>query len=117
MGKVAVFVFFCSLALFGQTNSGELRLKITDPSGLAVKAPIQIICEANQYRRTLSTDDQGTLTLQHLPYGMYQLQINLPGFSEVSQSVDVHSSLPTEYWIQLKVAAHSESVTVAPPTP
>jgi hypothetical protein len=99
--------------LFGQTNSGELRLKVTDPSGLAVKAPIQIISEANQYRRTLSTDDQGTLILQRLPYGLYQLQINLAGFAEVSQSVDVHSSIPTEHSIQLKVVAQGESVTVS----
>jgi hypothetical protein len=110
MGRVVAFFFSCSLLLFGQSNSGELRLRVTDPSGFAVKTPIQIISEANQYQRILSTDDQGALTL---PYGMYQLQINLVGFAEVSQSVDVHSSIPTEHWIRLKVAAQSESVTVS----
>jgi len=86
---------------------------VTDPSGLAVKTSIQIISEANQYRRLLSTDDQGTLTLERLPYGVYRLRINHPGFAEVSQSVDVHSSIPTERLIQLKVLAQSESVTVS----
>lgn len=113
MGKVVVFFFSCSLLLFAQSNSGELRLRVTDPSGRAVKAPIQIISEANQYRRILNTDDQGTLTLQRLPFGVYQLQINQPGFAEVSQSVDVHSSIPTEHLIQLKVVVQSESVTVS----
>jgi hypothetical protein len=98
--------------LFGQSNSGELRLKVTDPWGLAVRAPIQIISEANQYRRVLSTDDQGALTLERLPYGIYQLQINLTGFAEVSQSINIHSSIPSEHSIQLKVVAQSELVTV-----
>jgi outer membrane cobalamin receptor len=113
MGKIVVFFFSCSLLLFGQSNTGELRLKVTDPSGLAVKTSIQIVSEANQYRRILSTDDQGTLTLQRLPYGVYQLQLNQPGFAELSQSVDVHSSIPAEYVLQLKVTAAKESVTVS----
>ena len=113
MGKVVCCFFFSSLFLLGQSNTGELRLKVTDPSGLAVKTPVQIVSEANQYRRTLSTDDQGTLTLQRLPYGVYQLEIKQPGFAGVSQSVDVHSSIPIEHPIQLTVAAQSESVTVS----
>jgi hypothetical protein len=112
MGQIVVFFFSCPSLLLGQGNTGELRLMVTDPSGLAVKSLIQIISEANQYRRILSTDDQGTLTLQRLPYGVYQLQINQPGFAEVSQAVDVYSSIPTKHLIQLKVVAQSESVTV-----
>jgi len=113
MGKLAAFFLVSSLLVFGQTNTGELRLRVTDPSGFAVKTQVQIVSEANQYRRILSTDDQGVLTLQHLPYGVYQLVINQPGFAEVARSVDIHSSLPTEHSIQLRVAAQSESVTVS----
>lgn len=113
MGKVVVFLFYCCLPLFGQSNAGELRLRVTDPSGLSVKTSIQIVSEANQYRRILSTDDQGALTLERLPYGVYQLQINQPGFAEVSESVDVHSSIPMDHVIQLKVTAPKESVTVS----
>ena len=113
MGKVVVFFFSCSLLLFAQNNSGELRLRVTDPSGVAVRAPIQVISEANEYRRTLNTDDQGSLILQHLPFGVYELQINQPGFAEVSQSVNVRSSIPTAHLIQLRVVAQSESVTVS----
>ena len=113
MGKIVVFFFSCSLLLFAQSNSGELRLRVIDPSGLAVKTPIQIVSEANQYRRVLNTDDQGVLTLQRLPYGVYQVEVRQPGFAEVSQSIDIHSSIPTEHMIQLKVVAPSESLTVS----
>jgi hypothetical protein len=113
MKRLAAFFLLCTLPLSGQSSSGEFHLKVIDPTGAAVKTTIQIVSEANQYRRVLNTDDQGTLTLQRLPYGVYQLQITQSGFGEVSQSVDVHSSIPTEHLIQLKVAAHSESVTVS----
>jgi len=112
VGKVVVLFFSFSLLLVGQTNNGELRLRVTDPSGLAVKTSIQIVSEANQYRRVLGTDDQGRLTLQGLPFGVYQIQISQPGFVEAYRSISVHSSIPTDDVIQLKVAGAKESVTV-----
>ena len=72
---IAVFFLFAGSA-FAQSNSGELRLKVTDPSGLGVKTTVQIISEANQYRNTLATNDQGALDVQRLPYGIYQLEIS-----------------------------------------
>jgi hypothetical protein len=110
--KVAVFFFSCSLSLVGQNSSGELRVRVTDPSGLAVKTSIQIVSEANQYRRVLATDDQGALTLQRLPFGVYQIQIRQPGFAEISQSINLHSSIPTDYAIELKLSGVTESVAV-----
>jgi hypothetical protein len=110
--RVAVFFFSCSLSLVGQNNSGELRFRVTDPSGLAVKTSIQIVSEANQYRRVLGTDDQGALTLQRLPFGVYQIQIRQPGFAEISQSINLHSSIPTDYAIELKLNGARESVAV-----
>ncbi|MGA7634062.1 MAG: carboxypeptidase-like regulatory domain-containing protein, partial [Terriglobales bacterium] len=79
----AIFVFsalpFLGPSMFGQRNSGELRLRVVDPSGLAVKTTVQIISEANQYRNTLTTDDQGDLDAKRLFYGIYQVQIEAPG--------------------------------------
>lgn len=113
LGKVVIPALACSATVFAQASSGELRVKVTDPSGLPIKAPIQIVSEANQYRRSFTTDDQGALTVQRLPYGMYQLQIDLPGFAGLSQSLDVHSSIPIEHSIRLTIAPRSESVTVS----
>ena len=112
MKRFAALFFFCALPLLCQSNSGELHLKLTDPSGLGVKASVQIVSEANQYRHTLTTDDQGILTVQRLPYGVYQLQIKQPGFPDISESVEIRSSIPTDSTIQLKLPSVSESVTV-----
>src|SRR5208282_4822300 len=99
MKRFVALVLFCASSLFGQSNVGELRLKVTDPSSLAVKTTVQIVSEANQYRNTLDTDNQGNLDVQRLPYGVYQIQIAKSGFAPVSQTVEIRSSIPTEYTI------------------
>ena len=113
MKRFLVLFLFCALPLLGQSNRGELRLKVTDPSGLAVKTAVQISSRANQYRTTLATDDQGRMTVQRLPYGVYQLEIKQAGFADVSASVEIRSSIPIDYVVQLKVLAVSESVNVS----
>ncbi len=102
----------CVLPLFGQSNSGELRLTITDPAGLPVKTTVQIDSLANGYRATLGTNDQGRLDLQRLPYGIYRLEVTQPGFAQVSESVDIHSSIPAEYAIRLTLPKVNQSVNV-----
>ncbi len=112
MKKFLALFFFCALPLFSQSNSGELHLKVTDPAGLGVKTTVLIVSEANQYRNTLTTSDAGTLDVQRLPYGLYQLEINQAGFATVSGTVEIRSSFPTEFSLQLKVSPVSESVIV-----
>ena len=85
MKRLLVIFLFCTFPLFGQSNSGELRIKVIDPGGLGVKITIQITSKANQYRNTLTTSDQGGLDVQRLPYGIYQLEINHPGFAGISR--------------------------------
>jgi hypothetical protein len=100
---------------FAQSNRGELRLRVLDPAGLGVKATVRITSDANDYRNNLTTSDQGTLTVQRLPYGIYRIEVAQPGFAETSQSVDVHSSIPAEFTIRLSVATVQQSVNVTAP--
>jgi hypothetical protein len=110
--KVLALFFLSVTVLFAQANDGELRLKVTDPSGLGVKATVEIKSEANQYRNTLSTDDHGSLDVQRLPFGIYQLEIKQPGFTGISRTVEVRSALPTDYTIKLILSPVNTSVTV-----
>ena len=110
--KVAALFFVCALPLFGQSNSGELRLKVTDPSHLGVKTTVHILSEGNDYRKTLATTVQGTLDVQHLPYGVYQLEIQQPGFARAVASVVIASPLPTDKTISLELLTVNQSVTV-----
>jgi hypothetical protein len=113
MMRFAAIFFFCAVPLFCQSNSGELRLRVTDPDGLGLKTMVQIVSKGNQYRNTLATTDLGNLDVQRLPYGIYQIEIKQSGFAGVSESVEIHSSIPTKYAIQLKLPSVNESVTVS----
>jgi hypothetical protein len=113
MTRLAAIFFFCAVPLFCQSKSGELRLRVTDPDGLGVKTMVQIVSRGNQYRNTLATSDLGNLDVQRLPYGIYQIEIKQSGFASVSESVEIHSSIPTRYAIQLSLPSVNESVTVS----
>jgi hypothetical protein len=115
MKRITAILVLFALPLFCQSNSGELRLKVTDPAGLGVKATVQIVSDASQYRNNLATSDQGSLDVRRLPYGIYHLEVRQQGFAVTSESVDIHSSIPTEYTIQLKLPSVNESVTVTAP--
>ena len=108
-----LLLLFCAPSLFSQSNSGELVLKVIDPSGAGVKTRVHIISEANQYQSTLTTGDRGALDVQRLPYGAYQVEITQPGFAAIFKTIEIHSSLATDVTIQLRLSSVKESVTVS----
>jgi hypothetical protein len=105
-------VLLWALPMLAQSTSGELRLTVTDPAGLGLKSTVELVSQGNQYDHTFTTDEQGKLDAKRLPYGIYQIHIQLEGFAPLSESVEIRSALPLEHTVQLKLAAVSESVTV-----
>jgi hypothetical protein len=112
LGVLLLALPLTALPVSAQSNTGELRLKVTDPDGLALKTAVELVSQGNEYRHTFTTDDQGTLDAKRLPYGIYQVQIHAQGFAPVSQQVEIRSALPLDRTIRLKVASVSESVKV-----
>jgi len=104
--------FLWVLPLCAQSNTGELRIKVTDPAGLGVKSSVQLVSEANQIRKTLLTDDAGNLVAKQLPFGVYRVEVQREGFAPFSDSVEVRSAIPAEYHVTLRIAPMSTSVTV-----
>jgi outer membrane cobalamin receptor len=98
--------------LRGQSNSGELRIKVTDPSGAAVRTDVVLVSEANDFRKTLSTDDSGALLVKHLPFGVYHVAIDHAGFAAFGDNVEVRSAIPADYVAKLTISAPNTSVTV-----
>ena len=113
MKKILLLLLSLSLPAFGQANQGELQLKVTDPSGLAVKAVVRIVSEANHYANTLTADAGGRLVAQRLPYGLYRVEIREPGFADVIEPIEIRSSIPAHSIIQLKLSSVKQSVTVS----
>ncbi len=105
-----------ALPMLAQRTTGELRLTVTDPSGLGVKSTVELMSDASQYHYTFTTDDRGNLDAKRLRYGIYQVQIEAPSFARVSETVEIRSALPLDRAIRLKVASVSESIKVTATT-
>src|SRR5271154_6765979 len=100
------------LPVFGQSNTGELRLSVTDPSGLGAKSSVELVCEANQFQQSFETDDSGNLVAKRLPFGVYRLRVQRSGFAEFTDSVEIRSAIPLALAAKLSIAASSTSVVV-----
>jgi hypothetical protein len=98
--------------MFAQSTTGELRLTVTDPAGLGLKGTVELVSRGVGYNETLTTDDQGKLDAERLPYGIYQMQIVAKGFATAVDPVEIRSALPLDRTIKLQVASVSESVKV-----
>ena len=114
-------VLFLALPLLAlpadaQSNAGELRLKVTGPDGLPLKASADLSSDALQFHRSFSTDDSGQLTARNLPFGRYRLQVHRESFSPYDGVIEIHSALPTEYVVKLSIAALSTAVQVTAET-
>jgi len=105
-------LFLSALTAPSQSNSGELHLHVADPSGRGIQASVHVISEANQYATSLQTDKQGDLDLARLPYGVYRLEVNRPGFAPHIETIAIRSSIPVTHSIALKLASVQQTVAV-----
>jgi outer membrane cobalamin receptor len=113
--KVAyLFLILLFTACFAkaQSNTGDLRLKVTDPSGAPVRASVTLASDVNNFRGTYSTDDSGSATLKRLAYGIYTLTIHRDGFAPFTETVDIRTATPTDFIAKLSIASSSSSVEV-----
>ncbi len=101
-----------AVSLCAQSNTGELRLRVTDPAGLGVQSAVEVISDANQVRRTLTTDDNGNAVAERLPFGIYKIRVARRGFVIFSESFEIRSVLPTPFRIKLTPATVNASVIV-----
>jgi len=109
---VGILLFLFTIPALGQSNSGELRLKVMDPTGLGLQSSIDLVCDANQFRRTYVTDEAGSLSARHLPFGVYHLHVAHTGFAAYSSLLEIRSSIPAEVQVKLSVAVTETKVAV-----
>src|SRR5580704_5171772 len=110
--RLLAFFFLSTISLFAQSNSGELRLKVTDPAGLGLKISVTLISDATHFRAHYDSDANGYVIAKHLPFGLYRLEITGEGFAPKDDSIEIRSAIPTEYTAKLTIAAPSTSVVV-----
>src|SRR6476660_8095151 len=100
-----------------QVERGEIRLTVTDQTGLPLAATGTLTSEAPQLSRTFATDANGKFALQDLPFGAFRLIVEHNGFVPASTGVEVRTAVPRTLTIQLSLAAVSSDVTVTSEPP
>ena len=111
MNRVFAFLLLAA-PLFAQSNTGELRLKVTDPAGLGVQSSVELVSEANHYRQGFLTDGAGDLLVKRLPFGVYNLEVRHATFAPASQSIEIRSAAPTTQLIKLGLPPLQTTVEV-----
>ena len=107
-----LFLVLWVLPLSAQSNTGELRLKVTDPAGLGVKSTVELVSKANHYRQSFLTDDAGDLVVKRLPFGKYDLEVGHATFASVSQSIEIRSATPTTQLVKLGLVPVETTIEV-----
>jgi len=82
--------------MLAQSNTGELRLKVTDPHGLGARTAVQLISEANDFHAAdFTTHESGVVVAKRLPFGLYRVQIEQSEFGAVGVPIKVRSAIPS----------------------
>lgn len=105
-------LFFIALPVLAQSDSGELRVHVADPSGQSIRTTIHLFSQANQYSTDVETDKQGNVDVARLPYGIYRLEINQPEFAPFAETVSIRSSIPVTRSISLNLPTVEQTVAV-----
>lgn len=108
----ALLLFAVTLPAAADVDYGELRIRVTDPSGAALRTKIELICSASGYDRTFATTDAGTLLVTRLPFGVYRVEVNNQPFAPFTAEVPVHSAVPVDEAVHLELAAVVTKVDV-----
>ena len=108
----AVFACLLIAPLRAQLAPGELRVVVTDATGLPLPSSGTLASDASQTRRPFDTDTAGAFTFDRLPTGRYRLTVSSAGFAPHTELVDIDSALPREVRVMLDVARMTASVTV-----
>jgi hypothetical protein len=107
-----ILVVLFALAQFTTSQTGDLRVTVSDPAGLPLRAVIELSSDGTQVRERAETDDAGRATLRRLPFGAYRLAASAAGFATSTLSVEIRSAMPAEAQISLSIAPVQASVTV-----
>ena len=110
---LAVLVGGGGRPLAAQVSRGDLRLRVTDPAGLGMKASVTVAAGENEFRSEFTTNDAGEASVKMLAYGIYSVEVSRTGFATVAERVDIRSAVPTELVVRLAVASVNTQVDVS----
>jgi len=109
---VILVVLLTAAKIYGQSNVGELRLKVTDPCGQGVKSSVELASAVNQFSNTYTTDAGGNLEAKLLPFGVYQIHVVRQGLAPFAESLEIRSAIPVVYHVKLVLTLTTTAIVV-----
>ncbi len=113
--KLGVFACLGSLAVFAQSERGNLTGSITDPSGAAVAAAqVTVVNRDTNAQARAAVTAGGEYNVPNLLPGTYRVEVSAPGFKQFIQAnVVVSASATVRVDIQLVLGQITEQVEVS----
>ena len=106
-----VLVTFCAQAQSG--NAGTIRGTVTDPSGAVIpNATVHLTNDVSQFDRTVTSDATGHFSIPNVPFNPYRIDVSATGFAQLSQTVEIRSSVGADVKLVLRIAGGATTVTV-----
>lgn len=110
--RTAVFLLFTVRLLWAQSQAGELRIKVTDASGLPLPSTVTVSSEGSRTHLTAKTFPDGHFDFEHLPYGVYKVTVEHPGFQKDTRVLEIRTAIPRAINVQLVITGVSTEVEV-----
>ncbi len=110
----AFILFFATATSQAQAlTAGTISGTIVDPNGAVVpNATISISNSITGYKRTATSDADGSFRFADVPPNNYQLTVAATGFSAATQTLTVRTAVPITLKIPLDVRSTTETVNV-----
>ncbi len=94
-------------------NAGTIRGTVTDPTGAVVPgATVHLANPVSEYEKTTTSDATGQFVFSNVPFNPYTISVSAKGFAQLSQSVEIRSSVGVNVKLALQISGGSQTVTV-----
>lgn len=116
LAKFSLLLCLCLVATLAvaQVQNGQIRGTVTDPQGAAVaNATVTAKNPANNFTKSVTTNDTGLYTLTELPPGTYTVSAESQGFkTATSSNVVVNAGTSTRVDYKMTLGERTETVEV-----
>src|SRR5215467_574790 len=111
--SVVIVCSLAAMAAFGQTENGQVVIKVTDPQSAVISgATVTMKSVDTGLSQTKSSGDEGIATFINLKPGFYDVTSSAKGFGDLTKRIEITVGGRSEVVMSMKTQAVTESVTV-----